>query len=165
MAKKYIAIYLRLSLEDDVEERSSRDESDSITSQREIVLRYIQEHEELQQYSIMEFIDDGYSGTNFDRPNIQKLLNLVREGKIQIIIVKDLSRFGRNYLEVGDYLEHLFPYLNVRFIAVNDHYDSNAYNRLTPFERASRFWNSQMMRCEHICMTPLIWLLFMPTLK
>ena len=127
MAKKYIAIYLRLSLEDDVEERSSRDESDSITSQREIVLRYIQEHEELQQYSIMEFIDDGYSGTNFDRPNIQKLLNLVREGKIQIIIVKDLSRFGRNYLEVGDYLEHLFPYLNVRFIAVNDHYDSNAY--------------------------------------
>ena len=112
MAKKYIAIYLRLSLEDDVEERSSRDESDSITSQREIVLRYIQEHEELQQYSIMEFIDDGYSGTNFDRPNIQKLLNLVREGKIQIIIVKDLSRFGRNYLEVGDYLEHLFPYLN-----------------------------------------------------
>ena len=80
MAKQYIAIYLRLSLEDDVEERSSRDESDSITSQREIVLRYIQEHEELQQYSIMEFIVDGYSGTNLDRPTIQKLLNLVREG-------------------------------------------------------------------------------------
>ena len=92
MAKKYIAIYLRLSLEDDVEERSSRDESDSITSQREIVLRYIQEHEELQQYSIMEFIDDGYSGTNFDRPNIQKLLNLVREGKIQIIMMLESQR-------------------------------------------------------------------------
>ena len=119
MALKYIAVYLRLSLEDNVEERSTRDESNSITSQREIIHKYIQEHEDLQQYSIVEFVDDGYSGTNFDRPNVQKMLNLVREGKIQIIIVKDLSRFGRNYLEVGNYLEHLFPYLNVRFIAVN----------------------------------------------
>lgn len=73
------------------------------------------------------YYDDGYTGTNFDRPKLQEMLAMVRSGKITCIIVKDLSRFGRNYLEVGDYLEHIFPFLNVRFIAVNDHYDSNSY--------------------------------------
>lgn len=127
MAIKYLAMYLRLSLEDDFEERASKDESDSITSQREIILRFINEHEELREYKIIEFVDDGYSGTNFNRPNMQKMLAMIRAGKISVIIVKDLSRFGRNYLEVGDYLEHIFPYLGVRFIAINDHYDSNKY--------------------------------------
>lgn len=127
MAEKYLAIYLRLSLEDDMDERSSKDESNSITSQREIILRFIRENEEFQDYKIIEFVDDGYSGTNFNRPNVQKMLSAIRAGKINVVIVKDLSRFGRNYLEVGHYLEHIFPYLNVRFIAINDHYDSNKY--------------------------------------
>lgn len=123
MADKYLAIYLRLSLEDD----SSQDESDSITSQRDIIMRFVSEHEEFREYKIIEFVDDGYSGTNFNRPQVQKLLALIRSGKISVVIVKDLSRFGRNYLEVGDYLEHIFPFLGVRFIAINDHYDSNKY--------------------------------------
>lgn len=127
MAVKYLAIYLRLSLEDDIDERAPKDESNSITSQREIILRYIREHEDLQDYKTIEFMDDGYSGTNFDRPNVQKMLSMIRSGMIGVVIVKDLSRFGRNYLEVGDYLEHIFPYLGVRFIAINDHYDSNKY--------------------------------------
>lgn len=127
MSDTFLAIYLRLSLLDDVDERSSRDESNSITSQRDIVLRHIQENEDLKKYKILEFVDDGYSGTNFNRPDVQKMLSLIREGKISVVIVKDLSRFGRNYLEVGNYLEHIFPYLSVRFIAVNDHYDSNKY--------------------------------------
>lgn len=127
MSENILAIYLRLSLEDDVDERSSRDESNSITSQRDIVLRHINENDDLKGYKILEFVDDGYSGTNFNRPDVQRMLAMIREGKISVVIVKDLSRFGRNYLEVGNYLEHIFPYLGVRFVAVNDHYDSNKY--------------------------------------
>lgn len=127
MSENILAIYLRLSLEDDVDERSSCDESNSITSQRDIVLRHIKENDDLKGYKILEFVDDGYSGTNFNRPDVQRMLAMIREGKISVVIVKDLSRFGRNYLEVGNYLEHIFPYLCVRFIAVNDHYDSNKY--------------------------------------
>ena len=80
---------------------------------------------------VIEFADDGYTGTNFERLQLQRMLGLVRTGEITCIIVKDLSRFGRNYLEVGDYLEHLFPFLGVRFIAVNDHYDSADYTGST----------------------------------
>ncbi len=75
--------------------------------------------------------DDGFSGTNFERPQIQKLLNEVRLGKIECIVVKDFSRFGRNYIEVGDYLEQVFPFLGIRFISVNDNYDSNRNNGTT----------------------------------
>lgn len=79
----------------------------------------------------LEFVDDGYSGTNFERPAVERMLSMVREGKICCILVKDISRFGRNYLEVGDYLEQIFPFLGVRFIAVNDGYDSNDYEGTT----------------------------------
>lgn len=75
--------------------------------------------------------DDGHSGTNFDRPAVTKLLTMVKEGKISCIIVKDISRFGRNYLEVGDYLEQVFPFMGVHFISVNDYYDSNDYTGTT----------------------------------
>ena len=71
----------------------------------------------------MEFCDDGYTGTNFDRPGIQKMLSMAGN-PIQCIIVKDFSRFGRNLLDVGDYLDQIFPFLGVRFIAVNENYDS-----------------------------------------
>lgn len=74
-----------------------------------------------------EFVDDGFTGTDFERPAFQDMIEKVKTGKISCVIVKDLSRFGRNYLEVGDYLEHLFPFLGIRFIAVNDNYDSQDY--------------------------------------
>ena len=126
--KKHLAIYLRLSLED-MNVRSSKlsDESNSIRNQRLLVERYISGNPELAQYPVVEYSDDGYSGTNFDRPGVQRLLAKVKSGEVACIVVKDLSRFGRNYLEVGDYLEHIFPILGIRFIAVNDHYDSNRH--------------------------------------
>ena len=73
------------------------------------------------------FTDDGVSGTRFDRPGFLAMMEEVEAGRVEAIVVKDLSRFGRNYLEVGDYLEHLFPFLGVRFIAINDHYDSDNF--------------------------------------
>ncbi len=128
MEKRFLAEYLRLSVEDgDVISSDSKAESDSIHHQRLLITRYREEKEIYLEAPVMEFVDDGYSGTNFQRPAIKELLSLVREGKICCIIVKDLSRFGRNYLEVGDYLEQIFPFMGVRFIAINDRYDSAEY--------------------------------------
>ena len=127
-----IALYLRLSKEDiDVRRGSVKNESDSIRSQRVMLQNFIAAIPEFEGRPVIEFADDGYTGTNFERPQFQRMLGLVRTGEITCIIVKDLSRFGRNYLEVGDYLEHLFPFLGVRFIAVNDHYDSADYTGST----------------------------------
>lgn len=124
----YIAIYLRLSLEDaDLKDGEQKDESNSIHSQRLLLQQYIGEKADFAGLPVLEFVDDGYTGTNFERPQFQRMLAMIRSGEISCVIVKDLSRFGRNYLEVGDYLEHIFPFLGVRFIAVNDQYDSNSY--------------------------------------
>lgn len=113
-----IALYMRLSSEDIHE-----GESYSIGNQRDLLYSYVREHREFDGCSILEFSDDGYSGVNFERPGIQKLLSLA--GKtVDCILVKDFSRFGRNLLEVGDYLDQIFPFLGVRFIAVNEGYDS-----------------------------------------
>lgn len=79
----------------------------------------------------MEFCDDGFSGTNFIRPDFKRMIELAKQGEIGCIVVKDLSRFGRDYLEVGDYLEHIFPFLGIRFISVNDHYDSSNHDGKT----------------------------------
>ncbi len=120
-----IGIYLRVSLED--QQKGDDRESDSIENQRQLIRRYIMEDDTLKGLPSEEFADDGFTGTNFERPAVQKMLELAKSGKISCIIVKDLSRFGRNYLDVGDWLEHLFPFLGVRFIAVNDGYDSSRY--------------------------------------
>ena len=123
-----IAAYMRLSQDDvDIGNNSWKDESDSIHSQRLLIQQYRKEHTDLSNLPVIEFVDDGYTGTNFDRPEFQRMIEKVRSGEVVCIIVKDLSRFGRNYLEVGDYLEHIFPFLGVRFISVNDHYDSKSY--------------------------------------
>ena len=123
-----IAAYMRLSQDDvDIGSNSLKDESDSIHSQRLLIQQYRKEHTDLRDFPVIEFVDDGYTGTNFDRPEFQRMIEKVRSGEVVCIIVKDLSRFGRNYLEVGDYLEHIFPFLGVRFISVNDHYDSKSY--------------------------------------
>lgn len=127
-----IALYLRLSKEDmDVHRGRVKNESDSIRSQRVMLQNFVNTIPEFEGRPVIEFVDDGYTGTNFERPQFQRMLSLVRTGEIACIVVKDLSRFGRNYLEVGDYLEHLFPFLGVRFIAVNDHYDSADYTGST----------------------------------
>lgn len=126
--KKYVGIYLRLSQEDvDKKTNMAKDQSNSIVAQRQIIQRHIASTPSLAEFEQMEFCDDGFSGTNFERPDFQRMIALIREGKIGCVIVKDLSRFGRDYLEVGDYLEHIFPFLGVRMVSVNDHYDSDNY--------------------------------------
>lgn len=117
--------YLRLSLADD----DGKDESNSISSQRECIRDYCQRHGIRQEGR--ECVDDGYSGTDFNRPGFQELMHMVKTGSVDTIIVKDLSRLGRNYLETGYYLEYVFPYYGVRVISVNDHYDSKESGETT----------------------------------
>ena len=81
--------------------------------------------------SIVLFDIDGYSGTNFKRPSFERLLEKIKKGEINCVIVKDFSRFGRDYIELGDYLERIFPFMGVRFISINDHYDSLDYKGTT----------------------------------
>lgn len=128
MIEQFLIVYLRLSKEDE----GRKDESNSITNQRRLHEDYISNHENLQNNKRLEFVDDGYSGTNFDRPGIKKILELVKRGKVCCILVKDLSRFGRDYIEVGNYLEHIFPALGIRFIAINDNFDSDDYKEDVP---------------------------------
>ena len=110
------AIYLRLSKDDE-----SRRESSSISSQRRLLMSYAKEHD----FSIVkEYSDDGWSGTTFDRPAFQEMIQDIKKGSINLILTKDLSRLGRNYIVSGQYTEFFFPSMNVRFIAVNDGYDS-----------------------------------------
>ena len=129
------ADYLRLSRED-----GDKLESDSIRNQRSLINDFVKQHKEIQ--LVEEYIDDGYSGTNFDRPAFQRMLEDVKRKKINCIIVKDLSRLGRNYIETGRYLEKIFPFMGVRFIAITDHYDSaagsdDADQIIVPFKNAS----------------------------
>ena len=113
-----VALYMRLSSED-----ANEGESFSIRNQRDLLHNFLKSRREFDGCTVMEFCDDGYTGTNFDRPGIQKMLSMAGN-PIQCIIVKDFSRFGRNLLDVGDYLDQIFPFLGVRFIAVNENYDS-----------------------------------------
>ncbi len=107
--KKYIAgLYFRLSQEDE-----RQGESLSIENQRLVLRRYSEDHG-FEIYD--EYIDDGISGTTFDRPQVQRLLNDAKTGVINTIIVKDLSRFGRNYIEVGQYVDYVFPSFGIRFM-------------------------------------------------
>ncbi len=110
-------IYLRLSKED-----GDKEESDSITNQRELILEFLKSREDIRIHAVR--VDDGYSGVNFERPAFQQMLEDIKTGKVNCVVTKDLSRFGRNHIEVGKYIEKIFPYLGVRFIAINDKYDS-----------------------------------------
>ncbi|WP_277935386.1 recombinase family protein [Parablautia muri] len=128
-----LAIYLRLSLED----ADDKDESNSISSQRILLLDYIRNNRELEGKEVSEFCDDGYSGTSMERPGMQRLLKEIRENKIRCVLVKDMSRFSRDYIELGTYMNQIFPFMGVRFIAVNDHYDSRDHaGSTTPIETA-----------------------------
>lgn len=132
MRETVIGKYIRLSQADrDLMKKESKTESESISHQRALIQNYIDSDPELKKCRQEEFFDDGYSGTNFDRPSFERLLQKIRSGEINCVIVKDFSRFGRDYIELGDYLERIFPFLGVRFISVNDHYDSNDYKGTT----------------------------------
>ena len=119
MAKQTIynaGIYVRLSQED-----MRAGESLSIENQKLILTKYVKE----QGWNLIDiYVDDGYSGTDFDRPGVQRLLEDAKTGKINLIICKDLSRFGRNYIQVGQYTDYIFPTYNIRFIALNDNVDT-----------------------------------------
>ena len=113
-----VGIYVRLSIED----IRDRKDSDSIHNQTSMLKQFVEERPYLQTYSI--YTDNGEKGTNFDRPEFNRLMDDVKGGRVNCIVVKDLSRFGRDYLETGNYLEKIFPFLGVRFISINDNYDS-----------------------------------------
>ena len=126
-----IAAYQRISRADGDLGKDGKDKSNSIENQKELIQRYISHKESLQNLPVMDFVDDGYTGSNFDRPGFQKMMDGVRSGEIDTIIVKDLSRFGRDYIGVGEYMEQIFPLLGVRLISINDNYDSSNYNGTT----------------------------------
>lgn len=117
-----VAMYLRLSRDDEDIDGSKKSESNSIGSQREIIRTYIREHDDMDLYDI--YVDDGFTGSNFDRPEFKRMISDIEAGKVNCVIVKDLSRFGRDYIEAGRYIQKTFPALSVRFIALTDHYDS-----------------------------------------
>lgn len=130
MSKKHFlaAMYLRLSRDDsdvgDVTDRDGRlkSESNSIGNQRELIRAFIDGQQEIELYD--SYVDDGFSGSNFDRPEFKRMIGDIEAGKVDCVIVKDLSRFGRDYIESGRYIQKIFPALSVRFIALTDHYDS-----------------------------------------
>ena len=114
--------YGRLSKKDAEKARRENDESNSIKNQRDLIHEYIDRHPDLT--LCMEGYDDNYTGTNFDRPHFQEMIQAVEAGKVNCIIVKDLSRFGREHLDAGKYILRLFPAQGIRFIAITDGYDS-----------------------------------------
>ena len=118
----HAAIYLRLSQEDGDISASDKSESNSISTQRDLIQAFLKKQPDIDYAA--EFCDDGYTGTNFARPGFEKMMTAVREKRIDCIVVKDLSRFGRDYIESGKYIQKIFPMLGVRFIAINDGYDS-----------------------------------------
>lgn len=125
------AMYLRTSLEDYGKAHRLLDQSFSITNQRKLIQGYLAQHEDMSGLKAVEYIDDGFTGTNTDRPGFQAMLRDAGSGRIGTVIVKDLSRLGRSYLEVGEYLERVFPLAGVRVIAINDGYDSADFTGAT----------------------------------
>ena len=126
------ALYVRLSRED-----GDREESDSIVSQRELLTEFAETQTDMVAPKL--YVDDGYTGTDFNRPEFRRMVDDLRAGIVNCVIVKDLSRFGRNYVGVGEYLEQVFPLLNVRFISVGDRVDSfldprSVNNLVVPFK-------------------------------
>ena len=112
----YTGAYIRLSRAD-----CDREESDSVANQKKLLADYIKKHKELLLYNM--YVDDGYSGITFQRPGFQQMIADIENKKISCVIVKDLSRFGRDYIETGRFLERYFPQRGIRFISVSDHID------------------------------------------
>ena len=123
-----VGLYIRLSRDD------GNVESDSIVSQRSLLNQYVKENN----YKVVdEYVDDGFSGTNFDRPSFKRLMKDIELGKINMIITKDMSRLGRDYIGTGELIEKYFPNNNIRYIAINDGIDTfidNTNNDIAPFK-------------------------------
>lgn len=126
--KYYTTPYYRISNDDGDLAVLGKGESNSISNQRSLIEDYVKDKPEI--ILCEERIDDGFSGVNFERPAFKQMIEDVKAGKINCIIVKDLSRFGRNYIEVGRFIQKIFPCLGVRFIAINDNYDSTVTNSM-----------------------------------
>ena len=130
---KITALYCRLSQDDDL-----NGESNSITNQKEMLLKYAKDNHFP---NPQLYVDDGWSGTNFDRPDFKRMLKDMENGQIGILITKDQSRLGREYIQTGQYMEILFPELGVRYIAINDGYDSaKSDNEMMPFRNLFNDW-------------------------
>ena len=127
MTDQRVGIYIRLSLADG----DGKAESDSIGNQRELIHQFLDRHPQLKTAPRTEFVDDGYTGTNTDRPQFQALMKELRTGAINVMVTKDFSRCHRDYTQMGNYLECVFPFLGVRYISVNDGYDSDDYKGVT----------------------------------
>ena len=126
------ALYIRLSRDD-----GDKLESESITSQREMLCHFLSQNPDLKY--VDEYVDDGFTGTNFERPNFQRMIEDIKANKVNCVIVKDLSRLGRNHIETNKYIEILFPMLKIRFVALNDQVDSylrpqSVNNVIVPFK-------------------------------
>lgn len=126
-----IGEYIRLSSEDDNVDGKRKAESNSVTSQRKLISGYIAGRAEFSGVPVAEYVDDGYSGADFCRPGFMRMMEDARAGRISVIIVKDFSRFGRDHLEVGNYLEKILPLLGIRFIAINEGFDSDNCSGVT----------------------------------
>ena len=157
---KITALYERLSRDDELQ-----GESNSILNQK----KYLEDYARKNGFNnIQHFTDDGYSGTNFNRPGFQRMLADIKAGKIKRVVVKDMSRFGRNYLQVGMYTEMLFPEYGVHFIAVNDGVDSvrgdseftairNVFNEMYAKDTSKKIratWQSKGRSGEHLTTIP-----------
>lgn len=124
-----VGMYIRLSRED-----GDKQESESISNQRKILQRYVKENN---LNCVKEYVDDGVSGTTFDRPGFKEMINDIENKTINMIITKDLSRLGRDYITVGEYTEKYFPKNNIRYVALTDGIDTyvdSTNNDITPFK-------------------------------
>lgn len=160
-----VAIYLRISSEDGDLKDTGKAESESISNQRGLLLNFISSRSEFSGWEVSEFCDDGWSGKNFERPDFLRMMEQIKQGQIDCVLVKDLSRFGRDYLVVGNYISRVFPFLGVRFIAVNDGFDSSRPQDIdsldTSFktliydlysrELSGKVKNAKRMRAEKAC--------------
>ncbi len=126
-----VAMYIRLSKEDE----DKKEESQSVTNQRSLIISFIKENN---LNLVGTYIDDGVSGTTFDRPEFNKMIEDINNRKINMVITKDLSRLGRDHIETGNLLEKYFPTHNIRYVAINDNYDSleddSSANDIAPFK-------------------------------
>ena len=132
MVNPYVIVfYIRISSEDTDNHQNGKVESNSITNQRDLLRKYVEGQQEFKDCTVIELCDDGFSGTNMNRPSMQKLLEMVKAKQVDCIIVKDFSRFSRDYITASDYVDQIFPFLGIRFISLGDGYDSARMNGAT----------------------------------
>ena len=146
---KITALYARLSSDDELQ-----GESNSIIHQKQILEEYAATNN-LNNYQF--YVDDGFSGTNFERPGFQRMVSDIKNGVIGTVVVKDLSRFGRNYLQVGYYTEMMFPEYDIRFISVTDNVDSNfGYNEFVPLHNLINDWYAKDISRKQKAVTAVV---------